>query len=178
MSLVKMKSLGIKIIDADITTLQVDAIVNAANSALGGGGGVDGAIHRAAGPELAKECREFGYCPTGEAIITKGYNLPAKFVIHTVGPIWHGGDRHEHELLASCYKRSLELAIENKIGSIAFPAISCGAYRFPIEEAAQTAISTIKKFCSTHDNCPSQIYLVCFDPKVKRAYEKHLEALG
>ncbi len=168
-----MKPPTIEIIDNDITTLQIDAIVNAANSALSGGGGVDGAIHRTAGPQLAQECRMFGYCLTGEAVITKGYNLPAKFVIHTVGPVWRGGNRHEHELLANCYRHSLKLAIENDIDSIAFPAISCGAYRFPIDEAAKIAIDTVRLFCKAHDNCPSQIYLVCFDLKVKHAYEKY-----
>ena len=136
----------ISLLDADITKLAVDAIVNAANSTLLGGGGVDGAIHRAAGPELVDECRNLGGCPTGEARITKGYRLPAKFVIHTVGPVWHGGDRGEAELLASCYRNSLVLAREHSLTSIAFPAISCGIYGYPNEEAARIAIREISTF--------------------------------
>ena len=121
----------LEITGGDITTLKVDAVVNAANSALSGGGGVDGAINRAAGPELVKASRKLGPISAGEAVITEGFNLSAKYVIHAVGPVWHGGDKHEHELLASCYRRALELANEQGVDSIAFPAISCGAYRFP-----------------------------------------------
>src|SRR6184192_4458355 len=130
----------------DIVTLAVDAIVNAANTSLLGGGGVDGAIHRAAGPELLAECRTLGGCEPGKAKITRGYRLPARFVIHTVGPIWRGGKRDEARILANCYRNSLQLAVENEVKTIAFPAISCGAYGYPIEQAAQIALETTREF--------------------------------
>jgi len=159
----------IEIIKGDITKLKVDAIVNAANNSLLGGGGVDGAIHRAAGPELLEECKKLGGCPTGEAKITKGYNLPAKFVIHTVGPIWHGGNYNEGELLANCYKNSLNLAVENGIKTIAFPSISTGAYRFPVERASKIAFNTVIEFLHKHNEIEKVIFC-CFDDKTYSIY--------
>jgi len=138
----------IEVVQADITTLAVDAIVNAANETLLGGGGVDGAIHRAAGPELLAACRSLGGCPTGEARITPGFRLPARWVIHTVGPVWHGGTRHEAELLTACYRNSFELALQHGLHSIAFPAISTGVYGYPKREAAAIAIAAMREYAS------------------------------
>lgn len=165
----------IEVVEADITTLRVDAIVNAANERMLGGGGVDGAIHRAAGPELLEECRKVPEvrpgvrCPTGEARITRAYGLPAKFVIHTVGPVWNGGGRGEEELLARCYWSSLALARDNTVQTIAFPAISTGVYRFPLDRAAKIAGRTVKSFLAL-DQSLERVTLVCFSGAALDAY--------
>lgn len=161
----------------DITEMEVDAIVNAANPSLLGGGGVDGAIHEAAGPRLLEECRTLGGCPPGEARITKGYRLPAKFVIHTVGPVWHGGGRGEDEILAKAYRSSLSLAAERGIKTIAFPAISAGAYGFPVERAAGVAVGEIKRFLETNDTV-EDVTLVCFSERARGCYREALEEMG
>ena len=163
----------LKIVLGDITKSDCDAIVNAANTSLLGGGGVDGAIHRAAGPELLEECRTLHGCPTGEARITKGYRLPAKYVIHTPGPIWQGGRYGEEELLASCYRSCLELAAEHGIKRIAFPSISTGIYGFPLEKAAPIAVHTIRIFCKDHPQI-EEVRMGCFDQRTKTYYEKAL----
>lgn len=165
---------AIHVIHADITTLTVDAIVNAANETLLGGGGVDGAIHRAAGSQLLAECRQLGGCRTGQAKITKGYQLPARFVIHTVGPVWHGGQHGEAELLAGCYRHSLEIATQNQFKSVAFPSISTGVYGYPFHLAARVAISTVKDYIQL-DNSLREIIFCCFSLKDKLIYDQLLQ---
>ena len=171
----------IEVIEADITTLEVDAIVNAANETLLGGGGVDGAIHRAAGPELLAACRALPQvrpnvrCPTGAARITPGSALPAKFVIHTVGPVWHGGNRGEPELLASCYRESLRLAAANAVHSIAFPAISCGVFGYPPDRAVSIAIAQVQAWSAA---LPRQVILCCFGSHIADLYRRHLSVLS
>ncbi len=166
----------IEITQGDITKLAVDAIVNAANKTLLGGGGVDGAIHRAAGPQLLEETRTLGGCETGQAKITAGYRLPAKYVIHTVGPVWHGGDRNEDTLLAECYRNSLELAVANRVESIAFPAISTGVYGFPLERATDIALAETRKFLETH-TMPGRVVFCCFSQRDRQVYETAAERL-
>jgi len=159
----------------DITVMDVDAIVNAANNTLMGGGGVDGAIHRAAGPQLAEECLLLQGCPTGEAKITRGYNLKARHIIHTVGPVWHGGGKNEEKLLTGCYRNSLRLAVENGVKTIAFPAISTGAYRFPMDRAASIAVTEARNFLRDNPEL-EKVTFVCFDQAALSAYQKALEA--
>jgi O-acetyl-ADP-ribose deacetylase len=160
----------------DITKLKVDAIINAANSSLLGGGGVDGAIHRAAGPGLLEVCSLLGGCPTGDAKITKGFKLPAKYIIHTVGPVWTGGDKGEQEFLASCYQKSLQLATEHKCKTVAFPNISTGVYHFPKELAAKIALKEVSKFLEENP-IPEQVSFVCFDAENFEIYKRLLDEM-
>lgn len=162
----------LRLLRGDITKLAVDAIVNAANTTLLGGGGVDGAIHRAAGPELLAECKTLGGCRPGEAKITRGYNLPARHVIHAVGPVWSGGNRGEPETLANCYRNSLRIAVDNNIRTIAFPAISCGAYRYPIADAARIALETTRAFLRENASIAEATFVVSSD-EIEAAY-RHL----
>ncbi len=166
----------IEIIQGDITRLDVDAIVNAANTSLLGGGGVDGAIHRAAGPQLLEACRQLGGCPTGKAKATRGYRLPSRYIFHTVGPVWHGGQHGEDELLASCYRECMNLARQYQVKTIAFPAISCGVYHFPLERAARIAISSLLD-CLKENPGIEKVYLVCFDRHVYQTYQQILQEL-
>lgn len=160
---------SVKVIEGDITKVQVDAIVNAANTTLMGGGGVDGAIHRAAGPALYAACEKFGGCPTGEARITSGFNLPARYIIHTPGPVWHGGNHGEDQLLANSYRNSLKLAEANGCRTVAFPSISTGVYSFPLDRAAEIAVRTINEFLQTASYV-EEVTMVCFDPVTAKAY--------
>ncbi|AZO09071.1 MULTISPECIES: O-acetyl-ADP-ribose deacetylase [unclassified Mesorhizobium] len=172
-----MSALGdrIRIHTGDITKLAVDAIVNAANSSLLGGGGVDGAIHRAAGPELVAECRMLNGCKTGDAKLTKGYRLPARYVIHTVGPVWHGGGKGEADLLASCYRRSLEVALAHDCRTVAFPAISTGIYGYPKDQATEIAVETVAAFFS-ENAIPEIVTFCCFDQQTAELYRSAISA--
>lgn len=166
----------IKLMQGDITTLAVDAIVNAANTSLLGGGGVDGAIHRAAGPKLLEECKQLNGCATGQAKVTKAYDLPAKYIIHTVGPIWRGGAKGEPKLLASCYITTFKLAFKHHIKTIAFPAISCGVYGYPISQAATIAVKETANFLELHPEL-EQVIFVCFEDSIYQAYQHAVDSL-
>ncbi|MEH6631140.1 MAG: O-acetyl-ADP-ribose deacetylase [Halopseudomonas aestusnigri] len=167
----------LSVIQQDITTLKIEAIVNAANSSLLGGGGVDGAIHRAAGPDLLTDCKDLNGCETGDAKSTFGYNLPAYYVIHTVGPVWKGGEQGEADLLASCYRRSLEVAVENDCPRVAFPAISTGVYRFPVDAAARIAVKATIEFLA-NSNKIEQVIFCCFDEGSKSRHEQAISELS
>lgn len=171
-----MSEVVIEVIQGDITTLAVDAIVNAANSSLLGGGGVDGAIHRVAGPQLLAECRTLGGCPTGEARLTLAYHLPARFVIHAVGPVWQGGDFGEVELLAKCYRSVLGLARQHRLRRLAFPSISTGAFGFPLERACRIALQEVRRFLATQTTL-ERVWFVCFSEPDRQSYQTALDEL-
>lgn len=166
----------LKVMQGDIAKLEVDAIVNAANTSLLGGGGVDGAIHQAAGPKLHEECKTLGGCPTGQAKMTSAYNLPAKYIIHAVGPVWRGGAKGEMQLLASCYSTSLDLAAKNGVKTIAFPAISCGVYGYPVSQASMIAVKETANFLELHESIET-VYFVCYDDATYEAYQQAISAL-
>jgi O-acetyl-ADP-ribose deacetylase (regulator of RNase III) len=172
-----MRKDAIEVVQGDITRQAIDAVVNAANTSLLGGGGVDGAIHRAAGPELLAECRTLGGCPTGEAKVTRGYRLPAQWVIHTVGPVWRGGKDGEDKLLASCYRRSLEVAVQTGVRSVAFPAISTGIYGFPLERATRIAVPEVRAFLEANPGLEKVVF-VCFDRLTFNCYEQALAEIS
>jgi O-acetyl-ADP-ribose deacetylase (regulator of RNase III) len=176
--MMEKKMARLRALQADITTLPVAAVVNAANSMLLGGGGVDGAIHRAAGPQLLEECRRLGGCPTGEARITRGWNLPADWVIHTVGPVWRGGERGEPELLAACYRNSLKLAADYDLESLAFPCISTGVYRYPPAAAAEIAVATIRESLTRRPSALREVIFCCFSSDNLAVYERLLAESG
>lgn len=172
-----MTKAKMQVVQGDITKMKVDAIVNAANTSLLGGGGVDGAIHRVAGPKLLEECKKLGGCGTGQSKLTQGYDLPATYVIHTVGPVWRGGSKGEARLLASCYTTSLKLALQHKMKTIAFPAISCGVYGYPISQAAMIAVKETANFLELN-NSIERVYFVCFEESIYDAYHQALDAVN